>query len=212
MFGSPVSFSMDFKKSLISILASLAIVLHRFILLIFSPYKTMRTIGKEKDMWQILIILTSVSLYFQFANRTRGVLEPNLAGPFFFFLGFAGMIVFFYLLTRLWDKNIEIRPFIFTFTYSLLPTLLWFVSNSLLYRLLPPPRTISIAGRAFSILFVSYSVSLLLWKLILFYLAIRFSTKFHFPRILYLIFLYSALFIPYTLIMYYLKIFRVPFI
>jgi hypothetical protein len=37
--------------------------------------------------------------------------------------------------------------FIFTLSYSLFPTLIWFTTNSILYRFLPPPRTIiSLAG------------------------------------------------------------------
>lgn len=203
---------MDFKSVIIEILSSAAIVLHRFVLLIFSPYKTMRAVSEEKDYMQLVIILTSVSLYFQYASKTRGLLYPAVAAPFFFFLGFGCMILFFYALSHIWNKRLSLKPFLFTFTYTLLPSLLWFSTNSMLYRLLPPPRTVSMAGKAFSIVFISYSVSLLLWKIILFYLAVRFSTKFHFPRIVYLMLLYITVFIPFTLLMYYLRIFRVPFI
>ncbi len=172
----------------------------------------MRKISEENDFLQIVIILTSVSLYFQFARRVRGIITTDLIAPFFFFLGFSGMILFFFSVSHIWDRRLKLKPFLFTFTYTLLPTLLWFVTNSALYRLIPPPRTMSILGKTFSILFISYSVSLLLWKLILFYLAVRFATKFNFPRIIFLIMLYTTLFIPYTLAMYFLKIFRVPFI
>jgi hypothetical protein len=97
-------------------------------------------------------------------------------------------------------------------SYSLFPTLIWFTTNSVLYRFLPPPRTISILGKAFSVLFLSFSISLLVWKLILVYLAIRFSSKLNFYNIVYIILLYLCIFIPYSLLLYHLKIFRIPFI
>jgi hypothetical protein len=81
-----------------------------------------------------------------------------------------------------------------------------------LYILFPPPRFPTLLGKGFSIFFIAFSISLLIWKFILFYLALRFSTKLSFFRLIYLIFLYLTWFVPYSFLLYYFKIFRVPFI
>jgi hypothetical protein len=128
---------------------------------------------------------------------------------FIFLINFFLTTCFFYLLTK---KKAAFSSFIFTFSYSLFPTLIWFLSTSLLYVFLPPPRTFSLLGRTFSIFFIAYSLSLLIWKLILEYLAIRFSSKQNFLRIFYMIVLYLIWFLPYSVFLYYFSFFRIPFI
>lgn len=203
---------MDFKQKILEFLASFIIILQRFIHLIFAPYRTMRKISFEKDYMQLIIIFFFVFLYFQVASKAKQLFLPSILPPFVFIIHFYLTILFFYFISRIYNSTVKIREFIFTLSYTLLPTLLWFTTNSLLYWFLPPPRTISILGKAFSIFFISYSVSLLCWKLILFYLAIRFSSKLGFFKILYMIILYLCLFIPYSLLLYHWKIFRIPFI
>jgi hypothetical protein len=52
----------------------------------------------------------------------------------------------------------------------------------------------------------------LIWKLILFYLAVRFSSRLSFFKIFYLILLYLSIIIPYSYILYSFKIFKIPFL
>lgn len=203
---------MDFKQKISELLASSIIVLQRFVLLIFTPYKTMRKISQEKDYTQLIIIIFFVFLYFQIANKAKQLFLPSIMPPLVFAIHFYLTILFFYGVSKLYNSTVKIREFIFTLTYTLLPTLIWFTSNSILYRFLPPPRSISLLGKTFSIFFISYSVSLLCWKLILFYLAIRFASKLNFFKILYMIILYVCIFIPYSLFLYNVGIFRIPFI
>lgn len=197
---------------IIEIITSFLIVVRRFFLLIFFPYKTMRKIAEEKDYWQIIILLSLIFFYFKFAYFLRDKPHPATLTFFIFILHFFLSVFFFYLLASFSQKNLKLSSFIFTFSYSLFPTLIWFLATSLLYIILPPPRTFSLLGRAFSIFFTSFSLSLLAWKIILVYLAIRFSTKLNFYRIVYLMILYFVWFIPYSLLLYYNRIFRIPFI
>jgi len=200
------------KKYLIDFFAALILVFKRSFFLVFYPYKTMRKIAFEKDFWQIFLIFFFIFMYFKFVYFLRN----NLYSPFFIFFiflfNFFMMIFFFYFLTRFLGKKSQFSPFIFTFSYSLLPTFLWFISTSFLYILLPPPRTFSFLGQFFSIFFITYSLSLLFWKIILFYLALRFSTQLGFYQIIYITTLFILWFIPYSVLLYYLKIFRIPFI
>lgn len=192
--------------------ASFFIVIQRFLLLLFTPYKTMRKISAEKDTSQIFIIFFFVFIYFQLAGKAKQLFLPSLLPPAFFLFHFSITIIVLYSISHFISKSAKLQSFLFTVSYSLLPTLIWFTTNSLLYRFLPPPRTISLLGKAFSVLFISFSISLLVWKLILVYLAIRFSSKLNFYHIIYIILLYLCIFIPYSLLLYQFKIFRVPFI
>lgn len=177
----------------------------------------MRKISQEKDYYQLLIISGLIFLYFKFIYFLRDKTYPATLVFLFFLLNFILSVFFFYLLNKFFSLNknkekISFFSFIFTFAYSLFPTLIWFLSTSLLYVFLPPPRTLSFLGRAFSIFFIAYSLSLLIWKLILEYLAVRFSSKQNFIKIFYMMILYLVWFLPYSVFLYKLHFFRIPFI
>ena len=197
------------------LITSFVLVLRNFILLIFSPYKTMRRISEEKDNYRPTIIIGIIFIYFKFIYYLRDKLYPATLVYILFIINFLLTVAFFYLLSKLFAKNkkeIKFSSFIFTFVYSLFPTLIWFLSTSILYIFLPPPRTFSLMGKGFSIFFIAYSLSLLIWKFILVYLAVRFSSKQNFFTIIFMIIFYLIWFIPYSVLLYQLKLFRIPFI
>jgi len=203
---------MDFKNFLLDFVSSSVIIFRRYLNLIFTPYKTMRKISLEKDLMQVYIILGSIVLYFSFRSFWIKLQFPSFLYILIFILDFAFTILFFYLIGSLFSKETSPRSLIFTLSYALYPTLTWFLANSIFYLLIPPPRTFSLLGRVFSIFFMTFSISLLFWKIILFYLAIRFSTKLNFFSILYLIILYALFLIPIIYGMYILGLSKVPFI
>jgi hypothetical protein len=173
----------------------------------------MRKIAQEKDWWQVIIICGLVYLYFIFANIVRKkTLHPLIISSssfisfVLFLLTFFLTVVFFSLFGR------QIKSLIFSLAYSLLPTLIWFFTTSFLYFVLPPPRTYSILGQSFSLVFIIFSLILLFWKVVLFYLSLRFSLKLNFYQILYTTILFSIWFWPYSVVLYKLKMFRIPFI
>lgn len=192
-------------------LTAFILVLRNFIFLIFFPYKTMRKISNEGDYYQVGIIFLLVFIYFKFIYFLRSDPYPATFLFMIFLLNFFGSVYFFYLVSKNFEK-VDLKSFIFTFSYSLFPTLIWFIGNSILYILFPPPRFPTFLGKGFSIFFIAFSISLLIWKFILFYLALRFSTKLSFFRLTYLVVLYLTWFVPYSFLLYHFKIFRVPFI
>ncbi len=198
-------------SEIIRFITAFILVIRNFIFLIFSPYKTIRKISKEDDSYQIGIIFLLIFIYFKFIYYLRSDPHPATFVFIVFLINFLLTTGFFYLVSKNTEK-VNFRSFVFTFSYSLFPTLIWFISNSILYVLLPPPRTLSLLGKGFSIFFIAYSISLLVWKLILFYLSIRFSTKTNFYRIIYWMILFFVWFIPYSIFLYHFKIFRIPFI
>ena len=194
------------------LLSSLILVVKNFFLLIIFPYRTMRRLSRESDYGQVFILFLIIFLYFKFAYFLRDKPYPASLTFLIFILHFSLTVAFFYGLSRVSDNKIKLFSFVFTLSYSFIPTLIWFASSSILYIIVPPPRSLSVLGKGFSIFFIAYSVSLLSWKMILMYLALRFSARSGFYRIIYMLVLFLLWFIPYSVLLYHLKLFRIPFI
>lgn len=172
----------------------------------------MRSISRETDYTQLILIAFLVGSYFVVAGRIKEFHYPFIVMFMFAILNYLMTVFIFYGGALLFKSTRSIKSFLFTYAYALMPTLVWFIANSILFVILPPPRTISILGKAFSIFFLSFSISLLLWKIILFYLAARFSMRLQFFKILYFIILYLCIMLPYSFFMYHFGIFRIPFL
>lgn len=196
----------------VTLFASLLIVLRRTLLLIFYPYTTMRRISLEKDKGQIAVILMIAFLYFMFAYKIRNGIFFGLVAFSVFLLLFFGTTLFFYFSAKQFNTNLSYNRFVFTYSYTLIPTFFWFFSNALFFIVLPPPRTVSMLGKGFSLVYLSYSISLLVWKLILVYFSLRFASRLGLFRILYIFLLYLIILIPLSVFLYHLHVFRIPFI
>lgn len=203
---------MDFKTPFLSLLAAAFIVVRRSLFLILYPYRTMRLISIKSNRHQVWIIFFIAFSYFLTAHRIRNSLVQGLLA-FALFLGlFYLTVTFFYLLSVRSRPQISFSSFVYTFSYTLIPTLFWFWTTTLLFVVLPPPRLYTPLGTGFSIFFVAYSLSLLAWKLILVYLAVRFSSRQGIYRIVYMLILYLIIFLPVSVFFYYQRLFRIPFI
>lgn len=185
-----------------------------------SPYLTFRKLSSDKtDLHQTFFIPILVIFYFIFVTSIRSSLQnPFLLTLKFNFLifsallGFGGLISLFYISGKLVGGEGSLRQIYVLWIYSIIPTLVWFFTTSILYLIAPPPRTVSIWGKLYSVVFIAFSISVLMWKIILYYLTLRFSLKLDLWRIV----LVSALVIPlvliYSLLMYRWGIFRIPFL
>lgn len=195
------------------------------------PYETYRRLSFGNNLLQVLPLFVLIFFYLVFSTLAHHGLGAH---PLILTLSF-GKVVFGFLITyflmlgfllvlgktfsrgysdtiKYRSGDISLKNIFLPWTYSLLPTLIWFTATSVFYLLLPPPRTTSISGQAFSFFFIAFSSSLFLWKGILYYLTLRFGMRLDFLRILGVnMILFPAGFL-YSLLMYYLGIFRVPFI
>lgn len=168
----------------------------------------MRSISVEKDWVDITWIGVLSILYFFITNSVRFWMN-GLVGAVGLFIG---SVIFFSLLPSPSTKREKLQRMIKTWAYTLLPTFIWFYSTLLFYFIVPPPRTTSILGQIFSIFYIAFSGSLLVWKLILVYLSIRFSLRIHLYRVIYYMLIYLALSIPLWIFLYNSGISRVPFV
>lgn len=193
---------------MVSDAVSFVLFIRRSIGLILTPYATMRKISLESSWGELIWIFLLTIIYFLVTNTVRFWINGLLGA-----LGlFVVSILFLSSLPAGGIFRERLSRMFITWTYTLLPTLIWFYTTLLFYFLIPPPRTISLLGKSFSIFYIALSVSLLLWKLILVYLSIRFSLRVHLYRVIYYMLIYLALSIPLWIFLYNSGISRIPFV
>lgn len=185
---------------------------------VHSPYATYRALHKE-DPYQLFIVFFLTGLYFFLISPIRlHTLHPflltiNASRLFTLSLAaYLGICGFLWGVGRVFKKSPELRAILLSWGYSLVPTLLWFFTTSLFYVVLPPPRYETWPGRMFSILYLAFSLSLFLWKGMLYYLTLRFTLKLDLQRIIVVSCVFFPLLLVYSWGMYQLGIFRVPFV
>jgi hypothetical protein len=186
------------------VLSDVVMVFLRWIGLIVRPYATMRSIAQQGDRGQWMLIWTASFVYFLFTNPARIFVFGAHMGWIWLVLG---------LMNRSYTGNrLSIVGTFTLFAYALLPTQLWFIVNYMLSYILPPPRTMSLQGQFFSVIFVGFSISMLLWKFILVYLAVRYSVRQPFYRVVYTIILAAPGIVTISYIAYVLGISKVPYL
>lgn len=200
---------MDSDTILAHVLSSVIVFVRTLIGLIFVPYNTMRKASITTSFTNSIVIGVISCIYFYISKNTLTEAVVSTIVAIFLFIS---TITLFSLLPGEGTSRDRLKRYAATWSLSYLPTLFWFYAGLFLFIVVPPPRTQSLGGISLSIVFLAYSVSLLLWKLILVYLSIRFSSRVHLYRVVYYIFLYLAVSIPLWILFYSLHIFRIPFV
>jgi cation transporter-like permease len=187
--------------------------------IITRPYETYRRIVNKGSLWETVYIGICLALYFLTAAMVKtSLFRPFLMTRQFFLLATAAIATFllavflFWQVGHLFGAKENSRGFILGWAYSLVPTLVWFLMTSLLFVALPPPRTTSIPGVMFSIVYLLISATLLFWKMILAFLSLRFGLRLDLGRIIAVCAIVLPILGAYSFGMYRLGIFRIPFI
>jgi hypothetical protein len=187
--------------------------------LVTRPYETSRRIVDHGGFGELVYVAILLTIYFAFASLVKvAAFRPFLLSRQFIVLASATGATYLFTVALFWTAGKlvgaqgKLKGFAVSWGYSLLPTLTWFLATSILYVILPPPRTTSAAGIAFSILFLIFSVTLFFWKATIAYLTLRFGLRLNLGKI----FVVLALTVPvlglYSYGMYRLGIFRIPFL
>lgn len=190
-----------------------------FLGIITRPYETYRRIVERGNPWEVGYIGVILGFYFSLASLVKtAAFRPFLLTKQFALLlvgaggGFLMMVALLWMASRLVGGEGKLWRLTVAWAYTLVPTTIWFFITSLLYVILPPPRTTSVPGVAFSMLFLIFSVTILWWKVTLAYLTLRFAMKLDLARIAIVVALTAPVFAIYTVSMYRLGIFKVPFL
>lgn len=167
--------------------------------LVVRPYETYRRIIDKGSVWELVFIAL-----FVVVSAFRFVFAATAT--------YALVVLLIWIVGQRVGGRGTLKSVAIGWGYTILPTVCWFFMTSLLYIVLPPPRTMSLAGIAFSALFLVVSVTLLFWKLTLGYLTLRFGLKLDLARILVVAAIVGPIVGVWSWGMYRLGIFRVPFI
>lgn len=183
------------------------------------PYETYRSIVEKSSWWELAYLAIVLASYFALASLVRtAAFRPYLLTRQFMYLGMAAGISYIVIIATLYiaAKAVggrgTLKGLSIGWAYTLLPTVSWFLGTSILYVLLPPPRTASVPGMLFSFLYLVFSVVLLFWKVTLAYLTLRFSMKLDLVRIGAVTAISAPFLAVYSFLMYRWGIFRIPFI
>ncbi len=187
--------------------------------IIFRPYETYRRIVDRANPWELLYLGVLLAVYFATSSVVKTVsFRPFLLTKQLVVLALAVSMSFVFTVTVLYSIARAVggkgrfRALAIAWAYTLIPTLVWFLTTSLLYVLLPPPRTARPLGIIYSLLYLVFSATLFFWKMTLGYLALRFSLRLDLVKILLVVAITLPLLALYSLMMYRWGIFKVPFL
>lgn len=205
------------------VISLLAIALVTFVKhligIVHRPYETYRQITNNPKLLELFYIGLCCLAYFSFVSLiripefrlyvlTREVLLLSLGA----LVGYVLMVVTMWTGGLLFGGKGTLLRVAVSWGYTLIPTLLWFLVTSFLYIVFPPPRSESIKGVSFSLLYLVISSVLLFWKIELYYLSLRFAMRMSLKGIIMTGIATIPVIIGYTVGMYRLGIFKVPFI
>jgi len=190
-----------------------------FVGIITRPYETYRRIVTKGSLWELGYIAALCAVYFAVASVIKiAAFRPFILTRQFIVLAGAACTtyIFMVLLLSLTGKvlhaEVSARRLLLGWGYTLIPTLVWFWSTSILYILLPPPRTTSAYGILFSVVYLVFSAVLLFWKIMLSYLTMRFGLRMDLSKIMHMTVMMVPVIGWYSIVLYRMGIFRIPFI
>jgi hypothetical protein len=184
-----------------------------------TPYETYRALASGKHPLQLIPLFLVVGSYFGWSALVHNgiFVHPFLLTWSFGKLSIAVLatqvfiVALFYVLGKRVGGQGSVLSVLMPWSYSLIPTVIWFYSISILWLLFPPPRTISIQGQVLSLVVIMMSLFVFYWKIILYYLTLRFGMKLNMQQIVKASLIIIPLGIFYSWGMYRLGIFRIPF-
>lgn len=187
--------------------------------LVTKPYETYRRIVNHGSLWELVPLSFLLALYFSIATLVKtAAFRPYVLTKQFVLLATAVCITYGIVVLLLWGVaklfggKGTLKSLALAWGYTLVPTLCWFFITSILYVVFPPPRTGRPLGMLFSAFYLSFSIVLFFWKAMLTYLTIRFSMRLDLPRIIAVFGIVGVGMVFYSLGMYRLGIFKIPFI
>ncbi len=182
------------------------------------PYSAMRSIVQSGSLWELVSIGVLLGVYFTIATVVKNpAFRPFFLTTQFVALAIVVVVTSVFASGVLWCAGRLVGGvgsyvrFFLAWSYTLIPTVSWFLATSILYILLPPPRTARLEGLVASGVFLVFSTVLLLWKLVLSYLALRFSLRLTLPRILGAAGLAVGPLFLYGYFTYAIGVFKIPF-
>lgn len=202
-----------------SLVVALSAFVKNVIGLVTRPYETCRRIADYGRPGELVYVAILLAIYFAFASLVKvAAFRPFLLTRQFVVLAAATGATYMLAVALFWGASKlvgaqgKLKGLAVSWGYSLLATLAWFLTTSILYVILPPPRTTSAAGVLFSVLFLIFSATLFFWKATIAYLTLRFGLRLGLGKIIIVLALTVPVLGLYSFCLYRLGIFKIPFI
>lgn len=183
------------------------------------PYETYRRIVNRGSLLEYLFIGAVVLCYLVLVAVVKtSVFRPYLLTKQFILLLSGAMFGVLLSSTLLWFVGRRVggrgslEGVVLGWGYGLIPTVLWFFLTSVLYVLLPPPRTTRFLGVLFSVIYLSLSGVLFFYKAMCVYLTLRFGMKMDMAKIFVTLGISLPVLFLYSVLMYQLNIYKIPFL
>lgn len=187
--------------------------------LLTRPYETYRRIAGHGKLGELIFVVALLVIYFALASAVKvTAFRPFLLTRQFIVLLMGAVssisisVGSLWVAGRLFGGKPKLEVVLLAWAYTLIPTVSWFMTTSILYVLLPPPRTTSALGILFSLLFLVFSATLLWWKVTLAYLTLRFGLKFDFAKSVGVALFCAPILFGWSYLLYKAGIFKVPFL
>jgi hypothetical protein len=184
-----------------------------------NPYQTIRGISLKKQIFPILFFgfLVWISLGFivgvRYGIHTGPLFLTFSLGKLFYAAGATFFVISLtmYLIGRMMGGRGDVLSVLSAWSYSYLPTIIWFFLTSILYLVFPPPRTDSVLGQMLSILYLVVSLGLLSWKGLVYFLTLRFALKLNLWQTIRTTVVLWPFWFLYFLLLNRMGIFKIPF-
>jgi len=187
--------------------------------IITKPYEAYRRILNHGSLLELIPIAFILALYFSLVTLVKiAAFRPFILTQQFIVLALAVFLTYTLTVLLLWAVSLlvhgrgTLKQLAIGWGYTLIPTVSWFFITSVLYVLFPPPRTSRPLGILFSVFYLVFSCVLFFWKITLSYLTLRFGMKLDLFKIAIVTTIVAPVLIFYSIGMYRLGIFKVPFL
>jgi hypothetical protein len=171
------------------------------------------------SLCELIPLAFLLACYFALSSLVKtAAFRPYVLTKQFILIALAVLVTYIIVVLLLWGIGKlfggkgTLRSLALAWGYTLVPTFCWFFITSILYVVFPPPRSGSPLGILFSALYLSFSIVLFFWKSMLTYLTLRFSMRLDLWRIIMVFGIVGTGMVFYSIGMYRLGIFRIPFI
>ncbi len=202
------------------LLWSLQILLKNILGTFAHPYLTWKHITRDQYYLPSLLVITIAIAAFNIRAPIKEGLPDSaptaittlISNLSISIIGFLLIAYLIYSLCRYFNSRVNFLTIASVWAYSYIPTLIWFLITQGAYVLLPPPRTTSLAGILFTLLYISFSVSLLAWKLLLLWLTFQIPGRL-LPTQAFIATTVTAIFVTfYWYVFYTLGLWGIPFL
>lgn len=173
---------------------------------IYNPFENWRKVANHKNpliafpIWAFILTYFSLS---SFIYRKSSFLALIL---------FSFFIIIFLIIAFFSRKKISFHELFNVWSFSYLPTILWFIVTFILFFIFPPPHQNNFFGFLFSLIYLLFSLFCLYLKIICLFIVFKYIVKLGLIKTIISMLVVWGVVVVMGVFLYKLHFFRIPFI